>query len=210
MRLRRAMVSHDAKASSTHIRGKAAAVRLFFIMSRWLSIREAQVFMRPRFRDALVLIGGECQVVRNVLAQQIPAPCSPRQRISAEHRLVSGVMRLSGTISEEHGHENDCSRPRRNGVDGFNGIGANRAELGGNRRRIETRHSRIAGKVGGNGKRSQHDNACAVGIERRHPSAGRPEGIAVASTWCEQSGREQSAGNAGKQIRAIIEIVRPY
>jgi hypothetical protein len=35
------MVSHDAKASSVHIRGRAAAARLFlvFIISRWLSIR---------------------------------------------------------------------------------------------------------------------------------------------------------------------------
>jgi hypothetical protein len=40
-KLRRAMVSHDATASSAHIKGRAAAARLFLfsIIVRWLSIR---------------------------------------------------------------------------------------------------------------------------------------------------------------------------
>jgi hypothetical protein len=59
------------------------------------------------------------------------------------------------------------------------------AELAGNRRRLKTRRPGIAGgKVGGNGRKPQHDNARAGGIERQHPSPGRIEGIAVASAGC--------------------------
>jgi hypothetical protein len=109
----------------------------------------------------------------------------PGKRKSAEHRPASDVMRMSGTISAEHGHENDYSRHRRRGVVGISGIGASRGELAGNRRHLKTQRPGIAGgKVGGNGKKPQHDNARAGGIERQHPSPGRIEGIAVAGTGC--------------------------